>query len=332
MKWLVPLLVTFACGVSHSQFIEWSFPAPSDHISGLAMAGSTEDILVVDSVLYVVYRMDGWSGEIQDTIPLPYLPEPPVGLACTGDSLWFALAGTATVYAMTTSGAFLGMWDLSDSGPQSICGLGYHDYYDNDLLLADAGQGVIYCASYDEGFADLDTLLVPQDCPTIHDVGGQGVCGIPVACEDPASPVRIYWDDHNWEVLGFGDYESAVGVERFCGDRFYFSDPDMGLIHRYCESMGGAGEPPAETGLSLGAFPNPFADEVLLEIELPAPGRAALRIFDLTGRLVSTLLDTTMPAGPASCSFDAGWLPAGVYIARLRAGDACSSLRLILVE
>ncbi|MFN8549248.1 MAG: FlgD immunoglobulin-like domain containing protein [Candidatus Eisenbacteria bacterium] len=75
------------------------------------------------------------------------------------------------------------------------------------------------------------------------------------------------------------------------------------------------------------AAPNPFRSETRLQFELPRSGPARLAIYDLSGRLVRTLLDDEMPAG----RFDASWngrdeegrkVAAGVHLYRLDARSA----------
>ena len=77
------------------------------------------------------------------------------------------------------------------------------------------------------------------------------------------------------------------------------------------------------TVLTLGgAVPNPFNPATDIQFSLPADGRAALRIYDLSGRLVRTLFDGVLTAGPHTQRWngrdDTGREAAsGVYFARL---------------
>lgn len=72
----------------------------------------------------------------------------------------------------------------------------------------------------------------------------------------------------------------------------------------------------------LGASPNPVAGRARLDFELPAPARARLELFDLSGRRVRALADADFPSGRASIAWDGlgedGARPAaGVYWACL---------------
>lgn len=66
-------------------------------------------------------------------------------------------------------------------------------------------------------------------------------------------------------------------------------------------------------------FPNPFNPQTTLAFGLPNSGRVRLSVFDLTGRELSVLVDSVMPAGWHTVNFDASNLPSGTYLYHMRA-------------
>ena len=85
------------------------------------------------------------------------------------------------------------------------------------------------------------------------------------------------------------------------------------------------------------AFPNPFNPTVNLPFELAEDMRAQLKIYDLSGRRVATLIDGHLPAGRHTVTWhgtsDAGGvLPSGAYMVRLVAGKELAQRRLLLVK
>ncbi|MBN1434241.1 T9SS type A sorting domain-containing protein, partial [Candidatus Fermentibacterales bacterium] len=52
-------------------------------------------------------------------------------------------------------------------------------------------------------------------------------------------------------------------------------------------------------------------------------------VYDLSGRLIDTPFSGEAPLGPMSCWLDGSSLPAGVYLARLQAGDISATVRLV---
>jgi hypothetical protein len=87
-----------------------------------------------------------------------------------------------------------------------------------------------------------------------------------------------------------------------------------------------------------GAHPNPFNPSTLVRFELPHAGRVDLRILDVRGCRVATLLHEALrTAGSHAVAWDgrdeAGVAqPSGVYIAELRAGGEHRAARLVLVR
>lgn len=88
--------------------------------------------------------------------------------------------------------------------------------------------------------------------------------------------------------------------------------------------------PPTTMQLALEtATPHPFREAATLRYTLPAPSHVRLRLFDLLGREVMTVVDTARPAGPHEVRLDASRLPAGLYVARLEAGEQVRTQTLI---
>ena len=68
-------------------------------------------------------------------------------------------------------------------------------------------------------------------------------------------------------------------------------------------------------------YPNPFNPATQIEFSIETAETVSLRIFDLSGREVATLLNSNLPAGEHSVSFDATNFTSGVYFYVLRTGS-----------
>lgn len=84
-------------------------------------------------------------------------------------------------------------------------------------------------------------------------------------------------------------------------------------------------------------IPNPFSPETRIAFDLPVAGRAELKIFDVSGRLIRTLVDERRPAGPHSVRWDGRdetgrAAPSGVYFYSLTAAGVEENRRMILVK
>jgi hypothetical protein len=82
--------------------------------------------------------------------------------------------------------------------------------------------------------------------------------------------------------------------------------------------------------------PNPFNPSTRLRFELPTDGRARLEVFDVRGRLVRTLVDAELPAGPHSIEWDGtatdgAHAASGIYWSRLRFPDRSDLVRSMVL-
>jgi hypothetical protein len=68
-------------------------------------------------------------------------------------------------------------------------------------------------------------------------------------------------------------------------------------------------------------YPNPFNPVTTIKYDLPRAVAVKLQVFDLSGRLVQTLVDENKPAGHYSAVWNAQNVSSGIYFIRLRAGD-----------
>jgi len=87
----------------------------------------------------------------------------------------------------------------------------------------------------------------------------------------------------------------------------------------------------------LAAWPNPFNPKTTLRFTNPTVGHVTLRLFDCSGRLVTSLVDERLPAGSHETVWDgrdAGGRPvaSGVYFARLEAEGFRTSGKLVLLK
>jgi hypothetical protein len=57
-----------------------------------------------------------------------------------------------------------------------------------------------------------------------------------------------------------------------------------------------------------------------------------LKVYDMLGREVATLVNENLPPGRYEVTFDAGGLASGVYYYRLVAGDFTETKRMVLMR
>jgi hypothetical protein len=85
-------------------------------------------------------------------------------------------------------------------------------------------------------------------------------------------------------------------------------------------SIEGDSNLPTETSLAQN-YPNPFNPSTTINFTLAESGMVRLNVYDLSGRMITSLVNDRRPAGSYSVTFDAANLPSGVYMYRLEAGS-----------
>ncbi|MCZ6819296.1 MAG: T9SS type A sorting domain-containing protein [Calditrichaeota bacterium] len=79
-------------------------------------------------------------------------------------------------------------------------------------------------------------------------------------------------------------------------------------------------------------YPNPFNPTTTIAYLLNQTTQVRLRIFNVSGKTVKTLVSDAKPAGRHEVSFDGARLASGVYYYRLEAGDFVDSKKMILIK
>ena len=79
-------------------------------------------------------------------------------------------------------------------------------------------------------------------------------------------------------------------------------------------------------------YPNPFNPSTTITYQLPTNAFVNLRVYDVLGREVETLVNERQNAGDHSVTFNAGNLPSGVYFYRLQAGNYSATKKLLLLK
>ena len=89
-------------------------------------------------------------------------------------------------------------------------------------------------------------------------------------------------------------------------------------------------EIPLEYSLSQN-YPNPFNPSTLIRYQIPTSGNVTLKVYDVLGKEVASLVNEYKPAGRYEVTFDAQNLTSGVYFYRLQAGGFFKESKKMIV-
>jgi hypothetical protein len=88
---------------------------------------------------------------------------------------------------------------------------------------------------------------------------------------------------------------------------------------------------PADYYLSQN-YPNPFNPSTVIEYSIPSPLHVTLKVYDIVGREVTTLIDEDKSSGNYQANFDASTLSGGLYFYKLQAGEINITKKAILLK
>jgi hypothetical protein len=100
---------------------------------------------------------------------------------------------------------------------------------------------------------------------------------------------------------------------------------------RLVTAVDNKGSQPAEFQLQQN-YPNPFNPSTMISFSIPKAGYVTLKVYNVLGQEVATLLDGIMAPQTYNLKFDGTGLSSGVYIARLTAGGFSKSIKLVLTR
>jgi hypothetical protein len=79
-------------------------------------------------------------------------------------------------------------------------------------------------------------------------------------------------------------------------------------------------------------YPNPFNPTTKFNFSIPNNGFVSLKVFDVLGREVATIVEKDFNAGIFTVDFDASSLSTGIYFYTLKSGDFTSTKKMMLVK
>jgi hypothetical protein len=79
-------------------------------------------------------------------------------------------------------------------------------------------------------------------------------------------------------------------------------------------------------------YPNPFNPMTTIDYSLPKDGYVSLKVYNLLGQEVATLVHKEMPAGSHRINWKAQDLPSGVYFYKITVGSYSKTNKMVLLK
>jgi hypothetical protein len=163
----------------------------------------------------------------------------------------------------------------------------------------------------------------------------------------------IYWNGSNWSIPAPVDTHPAKDYYpkmTFDGERIWvvwirevdvYGWDTLSVYASYTYGVGVEEKPvakPLTSALGLRQnYPNPFSTNTTISYQLPSACYVSLKLYDITGELVRTLVSRHQEAGRYAVSWDGtdnhgNRLPAGVYFLRCSCVELTESLPIVLLR
>jgi len=157
--------------------------------------------------------------------------------------------------------------------------------------------------------------------------GSQGYCGFAIIGNDQlTNEIDGAESETNISLkLWDGEQESAITLEILSGELSYQTDSHV------VGNLVKGGSSPMGFGIHQ-TYPNPTNGPAKLMYAIENDGVTSLKVFDLSGRLIDTLVEGERKAGTYQLSWDTAALPSGVYLMRLSAGSKTGIAKIAVLK
>ena len=133
-------------------------------------------------------------------------------------------------------------------------------------------------------------------------------------------------------VFGAQMTDISEGRETDGGETWvFFDNPTPGTSNSQTGIDNPSNEIPAEFALYQN-YPNPFNPSTTIHYTLPEISDVTINIYDILGRMVTTLVHEKQPAGHYQIVWTAGDKPSGLYFIQMKAGDFVATKKMVLLK
>jgi ligand-binding sensor domain-containing protein len=289
----------------------------------------------VSGNLYSGYGAQGWwsyygavlistnFGEIWDTTALSGPPINAIFVNPSDDAVIVARADSG-IYVSIDQGS---TWEAKGLNVQNIISVLYSN---SGCMFAGTEDGILY-RSCDNG-VNWQDISIPDF--------------ISISCMIFNSSGHIFLSDSNgvflstdngdsWTTLNTGLTETNIHTLRIDNVGYLFAGSASGYIFKSNQIISGFSESTTDLPGSFYLyqnFPNPFNPSTSIRFSVPQRTHVQLKVFDIIGCEITTLLNEELEAGNYDITFNAGDISTGVYIYQLKAGTYMESKKMLLLR
>jgi hypothetical protein len=148
------------------------------------------------------------------------------------------------------------------------------------------------------------------------------------AAGNSTTPRSYAWTDS--EVENGHTYFYKLNVRDAHGGIHIYNVDHHAVVAAATPRVGADGLVPVE--FSVKSYPNPFNSQTTFAFSIPVADRVTLKVYDLLGREVATIVDRFMPAATHTVNWNAEGLATGVYMYKLTSGTYSYTNKLLYLK
>ncbi len=201
---------------------------------------------------------------------------------------------------------------------------------------------IFWSANQENGFSPSGWYQVHRSLESCHYIGINKITCTPLESDQViGSTTNTYLDDENFGVYAEPEtyftraYYYVLAIDE--GNLYSGPSSTIGLDGAAYDANKTIFNPLPEEqkpkSFALNAnYPNPFNPSTTIQYQLPVDNVVTIKVFDILGREVATLVNEFQPAGYKSVDFDASSFTSGMYYYRIQAGTFSEIKKMVLMK
>ncbi len=181
---------------------------------------------------------------------------------------------------------------------------------------------------------------------TIRDNSGNPVCGAFVFAVDNNQQISAYGisdANGNYTIAGLVPGSYSIGTDKYGYTSDQTSNVSLDYNGNYTSSASFTLSPVDVTSINTAGttvtnyqlyqnYPNPFNPTTVIKFSVPVASRVSLKVYNVLGSEVATLVNGEKPEGNYSVTFNGSNLASGIYFYQLKAGNFIQTKKLVLMK
>ena len=197
------------------------------------------------------------------------------------------------------------------------------------------------CAGIGVGYSPVGPLPVELTSFTANRVGNNVELNWVTATEVNNSGFDVErLQDSNWEKIGFisGHGNSTSPNNYSFADTKPFREKILYRLKQIDFNGTFKYTKPIEVGLGFlkydlaQNYPNPFNPSTVIEYSIPTSSNVKVEVYNVLGKLMTTIVNENQEAGSYQVNFDASGLSSGIYYYKIQAGNFAATKEMLLIK